>query len=116
MTKAERYACNRQSLIEQMGGCCTYCKSTEKIQFHHPFGRLWQPNKAARWVRIARYRREWQSGLCVLACKKCNLAIGKPSGSMYVYVRGSYGKIVKLDKVTGQEVYSGNPVQSEFAY
>ena len=70
-----------ETLKRQMGGRCERCGSREKLQFHHPYGRDWDPTKVNRWVRIARYRREANNGLLTLLCKPCNASpVTHPEG------------------------------------
>jgi hypothetical protein len=74
--KAEKrrrnYALGRLRLLAEMGGCCGTCGTIKNLEFHHPFGRDWEPSRTARWVRLARYRREWNAGRLSLLCRSCN--------------------------------------------
>lgn len=85
MTKRERRRRNyhraRRKLIAEMGHRCFRCKYRWRLQFHHLKIRTWQAYKTSRWVRLARYRREWKEGIVCLACKRCNLKIGRPLSS-----------------------------------
>lgn len=42
------------------------------LEFHHTQCRVWVARKAARWVRLARYRREAEQGKIILLCADCN--------------------------------------------
>lgn len=78
--RRESYARARAELIGLMGGKCSNedCGSVFEFEFHHKFGKDWEPSKTSRWVRLARYRREWKAGLVELLCKTCNAKAGRP--------------------------------------
>jgi hypothetical protein len=73
-----RYRAARELLIEELGGQCVDCGSTESLQFDHTVVRTWSARKTSRWVRIARYRREALAGVIALRCKVCNNSKGRP--------------------------------------
>lgn len=64
----------RAELIRLMGGRCEFhgqgCKG--ELEFHHPFGRDYEPSDFSRWQRIIKYRREWGLGLLILRCERHN--------------------------------------------
>jgi 5-methylcytosine-specific restriction endonuclease McrA len=68
----------RRKLIAELGGKCVECGQTRKLEFHHTLTRTWIARKVSRWVRIARYRREWEQGCIVLLCSQCNKKAGTP--------------------------------------
>lgn len=68
----------RALLIKQMGGKCTVCGATEKLQFHHLYTRTWIASKKNRWTRLAIYRREYNNRVLNLLCSDCNKRAGKP--------------------------------------
>lgn len=76
--RRRNYRKGRRALIKQMGGKCFRCKYKWRLEFHHLVPRTWDPAKTSRWVRLARYRREWKAGIVCLACKRCNKLIGRP--------------------------------------
>jgi len=66
------YRRGRKALIVAMGGKCSLCPRRSKLEFDHPHGRDWSPSRTSRWVRLARYKREWSAGLIRLLCRSCN--------------------------------------------
>lgn len=74
----DEYRVNRELLIEQLGGKCIECGTVERLEFHHIFGRDWNPIKLSRWVRLARVRREAMAGGICLLCRVCNARAGDP--------------------------------------
>jgi 5-methylcytosine-specific restriction endonuclease McrA len=72
------YHRKRQELINEMGGKCTQCGLLFDLEFHHLKSRSWVANRSSRWVRLARYRREWRRGEIILLCHQCNLSAGRP--------------------------------------
>ena len=74
------YHTMRARLITAMGGRCKLCGSRYKLEFHHSSARKWVASNHNRWVRLAKYRRDYIAGILVLLCKRCNLACGKPDG------------------------------------
>lgn len=72
--RAVNYHCGRARLIREMGGACVGCGTKIDLEFHHKDRRTrtWVANRTARWVRLARYRREWHQGLIELRCGACN--------------------------------------------
>ncbi len=76
--RRRNYRKARRLLIIEMGGRCHYCPRVRRLEFHHKARRLWRAEKTSRWVRLARYRREWLAGAVVLACPKCNKRLGQP--------------------------------------
>lgn len=76
---------SRKTLIRLMGGRCAKCGSAKRLEFHHLSPRTWIANKCNRWVRIARYRRDWLAGSLELLCRKCNACAGSPRGTASAY-------------------------------
>lgn len=72
--RKRNYAKAKRRLLEEMGGVCATpgCGKRRGLEFHHPYHRGWVAAKTSRWVRLARYRREWKLGLIDLRCRKCN--------------------------------------------
>lgn len=95
--RRRNYKRSRKALVQELGGQCTCCGSRRKLEFHHLFGRDWDPAKTARWVRLARYRREAAAGLVELRCRHCNSVAGKPKdpeGKAYHHLKGLKGYYV----------------------
>lgn len=76
--RRRNYKKGRRKLIQEMGGKCFYCHRVRKLEFHHKKRKDWKQAKTSRWVRLARYRREWLEGIVVLCCPKCNKRLGQP--------------------------------------
>jgi hypothetical protein len=77
-----RYHAARAALIAYLGGVCTDCGTDAALQFDHIAVRVWVARDTARWVRIARYRREAEAGHVVLRCKRCNQLRGRPKRAL----------------------------------
>lgn len=65
-------------LIQQLGGCCSLCGSTDDLSIHHPHGRDWRLEKVEWSARISIYRREAKEGKLGVLCMQCNRIVGKP--------------------------------------
>jgi 5-methylcytosine-specific restriction endonuclease McrA len=76
--RRRNYKNGRIKLIEEMGGKCVVCGTKKKLEFHHKEPRDWNPSGTARWVRLARYRREADQGKVELRCRHCNAVAGQP--------------------------------------
>lgn len=76
--RARRYRRGRRRLIDELGGRCAWCGRRSRLEFDHLEPRDWQPEKTARWVRLARYRREAAAGKVQLLCRSCNARKGRP--------------------------------------
>lgn len=70
----------RRILIAALGGCCSQCGSTEKLEFHHTEPRDWIAAGQSYAYRQALYERDWDAGILDLYCKKCNQEAGEPPG------------------------------------
>lgn len=73
MEKDHPYLLRKRLRLESLlGGCCSYCGASREdgvnLQFHHPLGRDWTPNKLSWSQRLVRYAREIKDGLLTLAC------------------------------------------------
>lgn len=75
----------RLELIEKLGGKCELCFKKTNLEFDHPNGRDWRPEKKSRWMRMIIYAREAAAGLIRLLCKGCNKKTG--GGFRYGYRR-----------------------------
>jgi hypothetical protein len=65
----------REELIKALGGTCSKSgdgKCDGELEFHHPFGRDYEPKDFSRWQRIIKYRREAAMGLVELRCCRHN--------------------------------------------
>jgi hypothetical protein len=62
----------RLRLIEQLGGMCVHCHSTEKLEIDHKDGRDWIVSDYDPSARVCRYRKEVKEGLLQVLCKVCN--------------------------------------------
>lgn len=67
----------RAALVAQLGGKCANakCGSRLELQFDHPNGRAWRPDRCG-WTRLKIYEREARAGIIRLLCAKCNRADG----------------------------------------
>lgn len=68
----------RLELIEEMGGVCNYCGTTEDLQFNHTKKRTWSSGAVSRVKRIELYRRDFEADVLNLACGDCNRRHGQP--------------------------------------
>lgn len=77
--RRELYARNRAELIKQLGGRCEkHGKDCDgELEFHHPFGRDWNPEDTSRLRRLARYKSEATLGLVTLRCRFHNASDAK---------------------------------------
>lgn len=66
------------ALIEQLGGRCSHCGSTDDLSIHHPHGRDWHLNRVEWSARVSIYRREAKEGKLGVLCMQCNRTLGKP--------------------------------------
>lgn len=68
----------RRCLRMAMGGRCANpnnnpnCTGTLYLEFDHPQGRLWAPNKLNCWARARQYLEDWAAGRLRLLCRSCN--------------------------------------------
>lgn len=82
VSRRRNYARGRALLEKEAGGCCVGCGCQRGLEFHHIYGRDWVASRTSRWVRLARYRREWLMGLVELRCRKCNAKLGRPGSRL----------------------------------
>lgn len=68
----------RAALIAVMGSKCKDCDETQPhmMTFHHPHGRLWEPNAVNAYTRIAKYEQDFAEGNLILLCGRCNTIDG----------------------------------------
>jgi hypothetical protein len=67
----------RKQLIRLLGGCCTKCGSSRKLEFHHTGARTWVARKKSRWMRMVLYWRDYQAGIIELLCRRCHCRIDR---------------------------------------
>lgn len=80
--KMELYHRRRAELIEQLGGKCAKCGSTDKLEFDHwPRACTWAHNKKNPWQRMKIYMEEAAKGMIRLLCRRCNRKQGDPDTS-----------------------------------
>lgn len=75
VSRHTRYARKlRDWLIEQLGGVCVQCGSTDDLQFDHidPQTRTWSCHGTGFKLSMLRYRRDYLNGLLQLLCGACN--------------------------------------------
>lgn len=68
----------RLQLIEQLGGVCVDCGSTEKLEFDHRVPRRWVNRHLDPSWRISKIKAEIAAGEIELRCPECNKRKGKP--------------------------------------
>lgn len=71
-------------MVSEMGGRCSRCPATEKLEFHHTKPRTWAANRVGRWSRLKLYREDWLRGDIELLCSRCNKIAGKPISGEWV--------------------------------
>jgi hypothetical protein len=60
-------------LFDTMGLFCTMCGAVDvPLQFDHPNGRNWEPNRLNCYVRAKRYLQDWSTGNLRVVCVLCN--------------------------------------------
>lgn len=67
----------RAALIQQLGGRCTNCGSTDPatLEFHHVDGTTWVHRTLNVYARLCRFRKEFNAGVRIeLHCRSCNAA------------------------------------------
>lgn len=62
----------RAALIKRLGAHCRACGKTINLQFHHPDGRPYIPERLARHNRIAAYEKDVENGNLELLCRSCH--------------------------------------------
>lgn len=64
----------REKLRAVLGGRCSNpkCRTTERLEFHHPEGRNWEPREKNLLQRMRLYWRDHDRGLLALLCSPCN--------------------------------------------
>jgi hypothetical protein len=62
----------RQSLIDELGGECSFCGTKFDLEINHIYGRTWKAREKSSWQRIAIYKREAKLGLLNVLCGCCN--------------------------------------------
>lgn len=69
----------RVQLIEQLGGVCVDCGTTEHLEFDHRVPRRWICRRLDPSWRISKIKAEIQAGEIELRCADCNKRKGKPA-------------------------------------
>lgn len=73
----ERAKARHRELVKLLGGRCAECKSTHRLEIDHVDGREWRSKSLAFRDRVARYWREYKSGVYLrVLCRKCNGSLG----------------------------------------
>ncbi len=81
--KVYNKACElREWLRAKLGGRCTdeKCRATDRLEFHHPEGRDWEPSQKNLMQRMRLYLRDWKRGQLTLLCSPCNGRDGQQRG------------------------------------
>lgn len=63
---------HRAALLEQLGGKCALCGSTEDLTFDHIKGRDYVLSSMNQASRIRTYKKEAEQGLLRVLCWDCN--------------------------------------------
>lgn len=76
------YKKRHAELIEKLGGKCVECAATDRLEVDHVDGRDWKPREHSSTARVARYWREYESGILLrVLCKSCNCKKENKPGS-----------------------------------
>ena len=71
--KNKRWATvKRAKLVQQLGGECKFCQSTEELEIDHINGRDYDIRRLGSDTRVSRYVKEAKQGLLQVLCKSCN--------------------------------------------
>lgn len=68
----------RRQLIDQLGGRCVDCGTTDDLQLDHKYQRTWKCRELDTSRKVAMYRREAARGLLEVRCGTCNRKKGRP--------------------------------------
>jgi len=81
-TIRRRKCCEKRkaALVEQLGGKCVECESTEDLTFDHIHGRDWKLREVHSTKRLRIYIKEAAEGKLQLLCRGCNSRKGRPPG------------------------------------
>ena len=67
--------------------CCDRDLTCDLLEVDHVNGRNWELQHTSRWARVARYWREYESGVPMrVLCRSCNARLG--GGRRYARRRG----------------------------
>jgi 5-methylcytosine-specific restriction endonuclease McrA len=80
----------RAFLMQQMGGRCAFCGSSEFLEFDHMVPRRWVAAAKSRWQRQREYERDDALGELRLLCRSCN---GR-DGALRRWVKGVLDGVV----------------------
>lgn len=65
----------RDRLRVLLGGQCSRCQGTKKLEFcHFPGTRAWEAKKLNLYRRMLRYTKDYKKGQLLLMCRKCHQA------------------------------------------
>lgn len=68
------------------GGCGRKFDNISELTVHHVDGKDWDESRMSQHTRVARYWREYRSGVRFSAvCGTCNSRIGSPDGGNWKY-------------------------------
>lgn len=62
----------RDVLRIAMGNHCSACGCVYPLEFDHPKGRTWEPNRLNCFERAMKYLEDWAAGRLRLLCCACN--------------------------------------------
>lgn len=62
----------RAKLVEQLGGRCCSCGTTERLELDHIRPIRWEPARLSSSARIAWYRAALEAGNLQVLCRNCN--------------------------------------------
>lgn len=87
----------RDSLRARLGGVCSNprCRSTRNLEFHHPYGRDWEPREKNLLQRMRLYARDFKAGRLVLLCSHCNAIDGGYRGYWQRKLKRASNKVQK---------------------
>ena len=75
----------RDHLIRYLGGKCSNCGTTERLEIHHIRGRTWTARKVCRRRRHLLYIAEAIRKEVDLLCRHCNAIAGRPGEVVSTY-------------------------------
>lgn len=63
-------------LVAELGGKCTHCGSTKRLEPDHIHGTTWNPEELSPERRMSAYEADAKAGLIRLLCRSCNARDG----------------------------------------